>query len=228
MGCITVHVIRVKQLLALDLHRVRISLHARRELMWRTRMKFHLRTLLGLVTVACLLLAVGLRIINHRNRVHQHRLAFLNVDSSVSSLDSELRRHILQMPAVAAQLRQANPVDPPMALGQSVTGESKAFGTYEFARVFHYHWQLADGSRCEGIKVTAASVLKEGSLDGHLVRLTYEPSELNDEVASWIGEQLERNAHVQVEEVRLSRRPSVPHELADDGNVAIESWSGLR
>ena len=110
-------------------------------------MRFRLRTLLGMVTVACILLAVGASIVNRRNRLREHRATFLNVDDIVSSLDPELRQKILRMPAVVSQLQEANPVDPPMALGQSISGKSIAFGTFEFTRSFHYDWQLPDGSR---------------------------------------------------------------------------------
>lgn len=190
-------------------------------------MRFQLRTLLGLITVACVLMAVGLSIINHRNRLREHSLTFLNVGNNVSSLDSKLRRKLLRMPTVVAQLQRANPVDPPMALGQSITGESKAFGTYEFTRSFHYDWQLPNGTRCEGIKVTVNSVLKEDAFEDHVVRLTYETSKLNDEVASWIGDQLARNAHVQVRHIKLRHKPSAVQEPASEEDAPSNGRSIL-
>ncbi len=170
-------------------------------------MRFRLRTVLVVVTVACILMAVGQRIVSRRHRLREHHLAFSRVDSAVSSLDSKLRQKILGMPAVFSQIQQVNPVDPPMALAHSISGESMAFGTHQFTRSFHYDWQMPNGSRSEGIQITVSSVLKEDSFDAHVVRLTYETNNLNDAVASWIDEQLSQNAHVRVIHNKLRHQP---------------------
>ncbi len=195
-------------------------------------MKFRLRTLLALVTVVCVVTAVSLRIISHQNAIREHGLALQKVGDGVSSLQLELREYILRMPAVAAQLQASNPINPSMALSHTVIGRSTALGTFGFTRTFHYHWQLVDGSRCQGIKVTVDSVRKDDSLDDHVVRLTYEPGELNDEVATWIGRQLEQNECVQITHVKLARKPRPVAQMPVGGKIADETlptvWGGIR
>ena len=91
-----------------------------------------------------------------------------------------------------------------MVIGSIISG----FAVWAMVEsLIHYDWQLPDGSRCEGIRITVDSVLQEDSLDDHVVRLSYEASDFNDKVASWIGEQIERTPHVRVEHSRLRNQP---------------------
>ncbi|MCS7468104.1 hypothetical protein NZK35_15740 [Stieleria sp. ICT_E10.1] len=164
-------------------------------------MTFRLRTLLVLVTVCGLAVAWSLQIANQKEKRRLHRTSFEELDDQVAAMDNELSRRLMQIPSVMAQLQAANPIDPPMALGHSVTGESLRFGRYQFERHFHYHWQLADGTRAEGLKLAVSSVIDDDPSAKHLVKLTYVPSEINNELASWIALVLKKNRRVQIEHV---------------------------
>lgn len=201
-------------------------------------LKFSLKTLLVFVTLACVLLAWGAAVIRHRIRLEQHRTAFLELDDHVSELDSKLRLHVLSLTEIASQLRRQNPVDPAMALGESVMSESLAFGTFKFSRSYHYHWQLDDGSRGEGVSLLVQSVISEDSFNDHVVRVSYQPNELNDEVASWMGDQIQQMGDVEVQYVKLPQPPAHGFgssssndggDSDDSGEIAApSSYGGLR
>ncbi|QEF97262.1 hypothetical protein Mal15_13010 [Stieleria maiorica] len=164
-------------------------------------MKFRLRTLLALVTLCGLVAALGLRVALRNERLRQHRLSFEAMDDQVAGLDAPLRRHLLQIPAVLAELQAANPIDPPMAVSHSISGSSQRYGRYQFDHQFHYDWQLADGSRSEGITIAIAALIHEVPGEKHVVRLTYVPNELNSEIARWVAAIFSRNKHIQIRHV---------------------------
>lgn len=171
-------------------------------------MKFSLKTLLILVTLAGVLVALGIAVVAQRARVAAHKSSFVELDNYVSTLDNKLRLHILKIPQIEMQLRKKNAVDPPMALGQSIMGESQAFETYSFSRSFHYDWQLDDGSRGDGVKFLVESVLTEDSLDAHVVRLSYQPNTINSDIATWLAAQIEQADHVKIQLVELQQPPA--------------------
>lgn len=194
-------------------------------------MKFHLRSLLVLVTFAAIVIAITLSIVNHRKRLREHRMAFLTIGESVSALDTPLLEHVLSINSVAATLKESNPVDLQMALGQSIMGESMSVGACTFRRTFHYDWQLRDGSRCDGIRITVDAKLDENSLDDHIVRLTFKPNPLNEQVASWIGEQLAQNEHAQLEYVKQNHEPPAFEPASEEDHVEstpISAYGGVR
>ena len=164
-------------------------------------MKFRLRTLLVLVTVCGLAVAWSLLIANQKEKRQLHRTSFEELDDQVAALDRELSRRLMQIPRVMAQLQAANPIDPPMAMGHSVSGESQRYGRYQFERHFHYHWQRADGTRAEGMKLAVGSVIGDDPSEKHLVKLTYAPNQINNEIASWIALVLKKNQRVEIQHV---------------------------
>ncbi|MCA9138692.1 MAG: hypothetical protein KDB00_18100 [Planctomycetales bacterium] len=162
-------------------------------------MKFRLRTLLVLVTICGIAAAIILHILNHREKLRVHRIAFDEASESVKFLDDELEAFILQMPEVRRQLLAMDPINPEISLAHSINSSSYSVGGPRFTRDYHYDWQRADGSRDEGIKIYIESKLAEGSLDKHVIRLTHAPDDLSTEVARWVAEKLEQLPAVRVE-----------------------------
>ena len=164
-------------------------------------MKFRLRTLLALVTICGIAAAIILQVLNYREKQRLHRISFDEALSKVKSMDEELEAFILQMPAVWEPLQASHPVDPKIGLAHSISSTSLATERPQFSRAYHYHWQRADGSRDEGIKIHIASMMNPDSFDKHVIELTYLPNELNSEVANWLAGKLKQLSGVRVEMV---------------------------
>ena len=51
------------------------------------------------------------------------------------------------------------------------------------------------------MKLAVGSVIGDDPSEKHLVKLTYAPNQINNEIASWIALVLKKNQHVEIQHV---------------------------
>lgn len=163
-------------------------------------MKYPLKWLLLLVTIVGVLVAWGVRIANHREKVALHQAAFSEAKAHVNALDNDLLSFVMSIPEIAEQLSATSPMNPEMALGKTMSGHSHSFGRPEFGKKYHLHWQLANGQRTPGVKLQVFSQRSEDVTEDHLIQISYIESPWNHKVATWLKQQLDDLEQVRIEE----------------------------
>ena len=162
-------------------------------------MKFRLRTLFILVTLAAILVSGWVARKRLAQRIAQRRLTFMELEETIKRLDEPLIDMVCELPAVRTELERANPVDPKSAIGQSITGQGLFFGQYQFAREIELSWQTPQGDWETGVHLELKSMLDESGREPHVIQIWHDDSELNRQVANWLQKRLKQPAKLRFE-----------------------------
>ena len=161
-------------------------------------MKFRLRSLLIVVTIAAVALATWIWMEQRRRHREARRDSFRELHMDVKALDTEIRAQLLAIPEVMAELQALRPIDPKGVVNEHITGQSMFVEQYQFSREMHFDWQRADGNYAPGSKHRFSAQLDENSSTPHVVELSYPPSPINRVIADWIEETLEKKGVAEV------------------------------
>lgn len=167
-------------------------------------MKFRLKTLQAIVTIACVMLGIALPVAEHRREVREWNLALKVLEKKVEELGGELILH----------LREQHPewkkrsVTWVSSFGRQ---QSDSPASQRFACEFVYWETLPDGSRIPCMSFVVESDVSLAHLHDHVVHIRYVPSPVNKQITSWVDKELTSIGYVHVEHHQLPMPvPSLP------------------
>ncbi|TWT64935.1 hypothetical protein [Crateriforma conspicua] len=160
-------------------------------------MKYKLRSLMAFVTVACVLLVIAIQIVAHQRRIQQWHTSFqtLYQDTQTRTLGPDLKAQLTSYPEM--KTRDGGFIQINYGSGSE---------TQDLAREFDYYWQLPDGTRSDGIRLTLDAERTKERLTAHVVHLRYEDHPLNNRIAQWIEKRLTSSEFVTVKH-QTSKKP---------------------
>ena len=161
-------------------------------------MKFGLRFLFALTTIAAIVVAVIVTRQRHERALEKHQQKFDVMIDAVHDLTETLPKAIKAMPGVMDQLKRGNPLAPGNALSGGHSGTSSSGALRQNGDItyrFNYYFPDASGAPTPAttIKVTVSSKVDWKNLGHHTLHVSHKDNELSGKAAKFIEAELLRN-----------------------------------